>query len=144
MQSGGWSRRYMGRRAGSGMRVRALTDRIVRAIDPQAASYRVHEAKPLSIHLDAWQESLSAAGASEKHVDLFTTRARRVVALLMGVRLTDIEPAKNARRPEVTLAAANLAAAVRRAHLSDLTAERVQLAPATLKAEDRSHSTCNH
>src|SRR5262245_35186062 len=113
MQSGGGSRRYLGRQAGWGALGRAETERVVWGIDPQAASCRVHEAKPLSVHLEAWRGSLSAAGGSEKHVDLFTTRAHRVVALLMGARLSEIEPAKKASRSEITLAAANLAAAVR-------------------------------
>lgn len=126
------------------MLVKTLTERIVRAIDPQAASYRVHEAKPVSVHLEAWRGSLSAAGGSEKHVNLFTSRAYRVVALLMGATLSEIEPAKNARRPEITLAAANLAAAVRTAHLSDLSEERVQKALGTLRSEGRSLQTCNH
>jgi integrase len=144
MHSGGGSRRYTGRRAGSGPLVRALTERIVRAIDPHAASYRVHESKSLGVHLEAWRGSLSAAGGSEKHVDLFTTRAHRVVALLMGASLSEIEPARRARRPEITLAAANLVAALGRAHLSDLTEERVQMALGLLRSEGRSLQTCNH
>ena len=112
--------------------------------DAKDFAYRNHERTPLSEHLDAWEESLAAAGSSAKHVDLFTTRARRIVALLMGARLADIEPAKNAKRADIARAAANLADGIKGARLSHLTEERVQKALATLRAEGRSLATCNH
>jgi integrase len=113
-------------------------------VDADEYDYKDHEQRPLSEHMDAWKEALSAAGSSTKHVDLFTTRARRVVAPLMGAKLADIEPARNAKRPDIARAAANLADRIKGARLSDLTEERAQKALATLRAEGRSLATCNH
>lgn len=100
--------------------------------------------KPLSEHVDAWRDSLEADGATAKHIDLATTRVRRLAALVLGAKVREIEPAKNAKRPEIAKAGASLARWASEARLSDLTVERVQRALATLKAEGRSSATCNH
>ena len=113
-------------------------------IDDKDYAYRDHEAVPLSDHVDSWTESMSAAGSSSKHIDLFATRVRRVVALLVGAKLADIEPARRASRSEIARAAAGLAAAIGKVRLSDLTEERAQKALATLRGEGRSLQTCNH
>jgi len=113
-------------------------------IDPKAEAYRDHAARPLSEHLAAWVKSIEAKSATPKHVELFTARARRVVGLVMGAKPSDIAPAGNTRRPDVARFEAALAKWVATARLSDLTAERVQVALATLKAEGRSLETCNH
>src|SRR5262249_24681477 len=92
------------RRKKAGTTDKAVSERIARDIenrvalrreglvDSKADSYRDHEARPLPDHLAAWRESLEAKGATPKHIDLFTGRARRVVALLLGARLSEIEP----------------------------------------------------
>src|SRR5262249_15920075 len=71
-------------------------------------------------------------------------RARRVVALLKGARLSEIEPARNAKRAEIASAEANLTEWAGSALLSDLSAEQIQKALGILKAEGRSLATCNH
>ena len=113
-------------------------------IDPKAESYRDHEARPLAEHLDAWRQSMAAKDSTAKHVELFSTRAARVVALLKGADLSEIEPARTATKADVARVEANRSKWVATARLSDLTAERVQKALATLKAAGRSLQTCNH
>jgi hypothetical protein len=70
-------------------------------VDVKAEAYRDHSARPLCGHLADWVKALEAKGGSPKHVELFTGRARRVVALLMGAKLNEIEPAKNAKRADI-------------------------------------------
>jgi len=113
-------------------------------VDSKDEGYRDNEARPLVEHLDAWTGSLEAKGTTPKHAKLFSGRGRRIVALLMGARLTEIEPASDAKRIDVARAEANLTKSVTSAQLSDLTPERVQKALATLKTEGRSLATCNH
>jgi len=113
-------------------------------IDSKAESYRDHAARPLSDHLADWVNALEAKGATPKHVELFAGRARRVVALLLGAKLADIEPAKNAKRVDIPKAEAKLTEWVGTARLPDLTADRVQGALATLRYEGRALATCNH
>jgi len=95
-------------------------------------------------HLDAWRAALEAEGRSPKHVELFTGRARRVVALAMGAPLCDIEPARNATRAEIALAGAHLARWVGEARMDHLTVERVQGALQRLRQAGRSNATANH
>src|SRR4029077_19779337 len=78
-----------------------------------------------------------------KHIDLFSNRAARVVALIKGVKLADIEPARNATRDKIATAASTLSEVIATARLHDLTAESVQKALMTLKAAGRSLATCN-
>ncbi len=113
-------------------------------VDPKAVGYATHEARPLSEHLNAWTESLEAKRSTPKHAKLFSGRARRIVAILMGAKLSEIEPASNAKRVGIAIAEANLTKWVASARLFDLIAERVQKALATLKTEGRSLATCNH
>src|SRR5262249_20501630 len=113
-------------------------------VDPKAESYREHEARSLSDHLAAWKDSLEASGSTPKHVNLFADRARRVVALLRGAELGEIEPARNAKRGEISSTEARLSGWVESAKLPDITSERVQKALATLRAKGRSLQTCNH
>jgi hypothetical protein len=60
-------------------------------IDPKAASFRDHEAKPLAYHLDAWHRDMLAKGKTTKHVDLSRDRAAKLIAMVKGVdRLTSM------------------------------------------------------
>src|SRR5262245_42000729 len=77
-------------------------------IDPQAEAYRDHEARPLSAHLDAWRESLEAKGNKPKSVEHAVGRARRVVALLLGAKLAEVDPHQHADKVDVARAEANL------------------------------------
>ncbi len=107
-------------------------------------AYRDHQARPLSEHLKAWADSLSSKGSTPEHIELSTVRARRVVAIVMGAALADIEAPRNGKRADIERAEANLVRWVAPARLSDLDADRAQKALATLKAEGRSLGTCNH
>jgi integrase len=143
------------RRKKTGATDKQVTDRIARdienrvalrregVVDPKAEAYRDHEARPLSGHLDAYAALLADKGRTKAHIVLTISRARRVVALFRGARLADIEPA-NSAADELARAAARLAEWTALARLSDLTAERVQAALATLREGGRSLATCNH
>jgi integrase len=113
-------------------------------VDARELARRDHQARPLSEHFAAYAEHLTSKGATPKHVELSTGRARRVVAIIRGARLADIEPPHNVRRSRCADFEAALARCVEPARLSDLTAEWVQKALATLRAEGRSLQTCNH
>lgn len=112
-------------------------------IDPKAEAYRDHAARPLADHLAAWIESLQAKGTTAKHSKLFSDRARRVVALVMGATLAEIEPGKPTKA-NIERAETALTKWVKAARLNHLAADRVQSALAALRAEGRSLATCNH
>ena len=113
-------------------------------VEPARAILPDHEASPLAVHLAAWKVSLEGSDLTREHVELFTSRARRVVALLLGAKLEEIEPAKNATRSAIALAAASLSRSIEPGRLSHLTAEAVQGAVAALRKKGRSAQTCNH
>jgi integrase len=112
-------------------------------VDAKDLARRDHQARPLADHLDAYAAHLADKGRTEAHITLTISRARRVVALFRGAPLADIEPA-NSSADERARAAARLADWTAPARLSDLTAERVQAALATLREAGRSLATCNH
>jgi hypothetical protein len=60
-------------------------------VNAKDLAYRDHQARPPSEHLDAWAESLASKGATPGHVEPSTVRARRIVAIIRGARLADIE-----------------------------------------------------
>ncbi len=144
------------RRKKIGATDKAVTERIARdienkvalrregIIDPREEAYAKHAALPLLTHLDAWGESLSSKGVTRQHLKLHTSRAMRVVALFLGAKLPDIEPAKPATRQGVARATAELRKWVSSARLPDLTAENVQKALSRLIGEGRSLQTANH
>jgi integrase len=112
--------------------------------DAEQEGYAAHASRPLAAHLADWRAAMLAAGTTVKHVDLALGRAGRVVALVMGAALGEIEPPRTARRDERPKFGAALAGYVARARLADLTEERARKALAALKAEGRSLQTCNH
>lgn len=113
-------------------------------IDPKELAYREHTARPLAEHVTAWSDSLRAKGATSKHIELSTGRARRLVAIIRGARLADIDPHKDVKWADLPRYEATLAEWLAPARLCDLTADRVQGALATLRSEGRSLGTCNH
>ncbi len=116
----------------------------IRAGDGRELAYRNASTLPLAEHFAAWRTSMAAKNSTEKHIDLFVNRAARVVAIVKGAKLSEIEPARNATREQAAKAAATLSGIVASARLTELTAESVQKALATLKAAGRSLATCNH
>jgi hypothetical protein len=110
-------------------------------VDAKSEAYRDHEVKLLSTDFGERIKALNAKGASAKHAKLFSDRAARVVALVKDDKLADIEAPRNAKRADIARAKANLTKGVASGHLSDLTAERVQQALATLKTGGRALQT---
>src|SRR5262249_38311887 len=130
-----WTDESGRRRKRAGCADKAATERIARdlenrvalrkagLVDPRAEAYPDHGAKPLSELLAAWQESLEAKGSKPKSVGLAVGRARRVVAVLLGAKLSEVDSRQHADKGEVARAEANLSRALGPARLSDLTAE---------------------
>jgi integrase len=113
-------------------------------VDAKDLARRDHQARPLSEHFTAYADHLASKGATPKHIELSTGRARRVVAIFLGAKLADIDPPKNTKRSKLAAYETTLTEWVASARLSDVTAERVQKALATLRWEGRSLGTCNH
>jgi integrase len=112
--------------------------------DPKLEAYRDHAATPLSEHLADWGKSIEAKGGTAKHVELFTGRARRLIALLAGADLRDVVPPKNAKRAALSSFELALSKRTDTVRFQDLTGERVQKALATLRAEGLALGTLNH
>ena len=55
-------------------------------------SVEEHASTPLADHLDAWERTLSAAGAGSKHIRQTVTFARRIIARCQFVFADDIRP----------------------------------------------------
>jgi integrase len=144
------------RRQKTGATDKAVTERIARdienrvalrregVVDPREEAYAQHATQPLIVHVSAWIESLQARAVTPQHMKLHSSRAMRVVALIKGAGLGEIEPSKPATREGVARAEAGLRKWVTSAHLSDLTTENVQRALAHLRGEGRSLQTCSH
>jgi integrase len=143
------------RRKKAGATDKAVSERIARdienkvalrregLIDPKDEAYRGHQARPLADHLAGWHASLIAKGHTAKHADQSVDRVRRLIAVMFGARPDDID-GKTMSRPEQEQARLLIARLVAKAHLSDLTADRVQATLATIRDSGRSLQTCNH
>jgi integrase len=135
---------------------KAVTERIAREIenrvalrkegiiDPREESYAIHAGRSLLEHIEDWSATLRSKGNTEQHVGLHTSRAMRVVALVMGAQLAEIGAAKPATQENVRAAEASLRRWAAKARIGHLVAEDVQKALARLIAAGRSHSTANH
>src|SRR5262249_25287113 len=144
------------RRKKTGATDKAVSERIARdienrvalrregLIDPAAERFLVHAGQSLLVHIDTWTESLRSRGNTRQHIKLHSSRALRLLALIKGANLADIEPSKPATREGVARATAALRKSAASARLSDLTTETVQKALARLIAEGRSLQTANH
>jgi integrase len=104
---------------------------------------RDNSARPLTEHLADWHGYLLAKGGTVKHADSMHEWARRVIALVKGATLAEIDPPRKSTVAERRRYAARLAERVRGARLTDLTRDRVQAALATLRDAGRSLATCN-
>ena len=111
--------------------------------DPKQEGYQLHATCPVATHVAEWMKATTAKATTPKHAKLFTDRASRVVAVVVGARLDEIE-AKKTTRANVAGARAAMDKWLDLARLSDLTGDRVQAALATLRREGRSLATCNH
>ena len=144
------------RRWKTGTKDKAVSERIGRhledkaalrrdgGVDPRDEAYAEHASRPLSEHLEAWKASNRAKGSTAKHVDLFTGRAAKVIAIVRGATLAEIDPPNNAKHADLPKFDQAVTDRVKGACITDLTADRVQKALATLRDEGRSLATCNH
>jgi integrase len=111
--------------------------------DPKDFAYRDHESVPLRDHIDAWRVTLVAEGSTPKHAELAANRARRLVAVILGLDMglkshRELPPKDRPGLPQ------KIAAAIAPSRLSDLTTERIQNAIGQLKDRGLSLQSCNH
>jgi integrase len=112
-------------------------------IDPKDIARKRHEAAPIASHLDDWQSNILAKGGTEKYADLSHGRAARLVAVLKGASLAEVDAAgltvEKRRQAEECLSRR-----LRTARLSDLTAVAVQAILADLRTQGVALGTINH
>jgi integrase len=113
-------------------------------VDPKHETYASHAGRTLLDHVDDWVVALRSRQRTEKHVDLHSTRAMRVIALFQGAELARIEPERSAKRERIEETRAELRKWVATARLAGLTAENVQRALGRLIEAGRSYQTANH
>jgi integrase len=113
-------------------------------VDPREEAYAASGAATLLTHVETWTESLRSKGGTAQHVKLHASRALRVVALLKGAKLADIEAPKPATKQGVKAADKELRKWVASARIADLTSENVQRALARLVDLGRSLQTASH
>jgi site-specific recombinase XerD len=111
-------------------------------IDPKADAYANHEARPLADHLADWHRDMQARARTIRHADQYVDRASRLAALIEGASPSDLWAGRTPAAQERT--AAVLSQALRKARLSDLTAERIQSALAMLRDMGKALQTVNH
>jgi integrase len=144
------------RRWKRGTRDKAVTERISRGlenkvalrkeglIDPKDEAYVAHGAEPLLTHIDTWIKEIRSRGTTAQHVKMHSSRAMRVIALIKGASLEQIEAPKPATRVGVKKALDELRSFVALGRVDDLTAGNVQGALDKLIREGRSLQTANH
>ena len=112
-------------------------------VDARGEARRKHEAKPLSVHVAAWEADLRAKGYTEAWATIASNRVRRLTTVILGEppAAHDVRRMLNHARAEST---GRLTKAVARARLSTLSGEAVQAAIARLRASGWSAQTCNH
>src|SRR5262245_21045368 len=93
-------------------------------VEPKAERFRRHDARALSAHLLERHSDMLAKGKTAKHADQYRDRASRVIALVKGTRIADIDPG---RKTEAQGRAAELLVSIlSRARFSDLSPESIQ------------------
>jgi integrase len=151
-----WYYRYIDadgvRRMRKGCSDRRVTEEMLRAAEnaaaearsnPKEAGYRVHEARPLADHLVDWEANLMAQGFTSKHAGQAANRARRLVAVILGVDVVSLDHRHLAPKDRGD-AIRKVEQHIAPSRLSDLAAEKIQAAIARLQAAGWSHQTCNH
>jgi hypothetical protein len=111
-------------------------------IDPRDAGYRDHAARPLGEHLAQWRADLLAKGKTAKHAAQYHERAGKLIAIMKGTALADLQPGRKVAALEK--AAKKLASILDAACFADIKAERIQSALATLRDYCVSLQICNH
>ncbi len=144
------------RRWKKGTKDKAVTERIARGlenkvalrkeglVDPREEAFSQHGSEPLLTHADAWTGEIRSRGGTAQHVKMHSSRALRIIALIKGATLVEIEAPKPATKAGVKKALESLRSFAAGARVADLTAENVQNALAKLIGEGRSLQTANH
>lgn len=94
-------------------------------LDPKALALQAHEKRTLADHLGDWHAHLLAKGGTRKHADLYADRAGRVLAIVAGGTLAEIDPPKASSKAERDRAAKRAETILKGARLSDLNPTRV-------------------
>src|SRR5262245_50454946 len=111
-------------------------------IDPKADAYAVHDARPMSENLADWGLDMAARAKTAGHVDQYRDRAGKLIALVKGGRIAELEPGR--RRSGLERAAARLDELLRSSRPRDLTTEAIQSALAAVRDAGKSPQTVNH
>jgi Phage integrase, N-terminal SAM-like domain len=111
-------------------------------IDSDELAYRSHEAKPLADHLNDWHRYILAKGKTLRHADQYRERAGKLVAMVKGKSLNDVEAGRS--RSAIEQASKTLDKALSQAHFGDLSAESIQASLASLRDHGKSSQTVNH
>jgi hypothetical protein len=111
-------------------------------IDPKDMAYRDHAAKPLADHLEDWRLDMLAKRKTVKHADQYRDRAGKLLALVKGTPLAELETGRSARALKQT--SEKLAAVLNNTYFRDVNPEDIQTALAKLRDHGKSLQTCNH
>jgi integrase len=113
-------------------------------VDPREEAFAEYASKSLLSHVDDWKESIRSRGGTLQHVKQHCARTMRIVALIKGAKLGEIEAPKPATKARVVMAELALRSRVATSRITDLTADNVQKALSRLIEEGRSLQTANH
>ncbi len=105
---------------------------------------REHAGRPIAEHIEAWGAALEAKGSTPKHVALSVGRVRRLVAVVRGASMTEVNPPRNATRSDLARFESVLCDWLKPARLADLTADKVQAALRSLITQGVGLATVNH
>ena len=111
-------------------------------IDRSDLALRDDNVTPIADHLADWHRYMIDQAKTPRHADQYRERAGKLVALVRGVRLAEIE---RGRKPDaLARAAATLANVLKTTRFSDLTSEGIQSALALLRTAGKANQTTNH
>ena len=113
-------------------------------VDPRDLARREHAGRPIAEHIEAWGASLEAKGSTPKHVALSVGRVRRLVAVVKGASMAELNPPRNATRADLARLEAVLSDWLAPARLADLSADAVQSALRSLVRDGLGLATVNH
>ena len=113
-------------------------------VDERAEGIVEAARSPIAAHLADYRADLIASGATTTHANLTATRAGRVVALVRGATLAEIDPPRTANREGRAVCTRVVAAKLTAARWGDLDKGKVQRALAALRDAGRSLQTVNH
>ncbi len=113
-------------------------------IDPKEQRFVELNRRSVEAHIKDFEGHMIAKGGTTEHASLSVNRVRRLVALIKGACLVEIDTPRSATRLERAACAKRLTATMQSARLSDLLPSSVQAALSALREAGRSLQTCNH